>query len=196
MGSCIWPKTELEQVYHDQEWCVPKLDDREIFEWLVLEMMQAGLSWRIILNKREGMRQALDNFQPELIAQYDIQKLEVLMLNSSIIRNRKKLQAVTQNARAFIKVQKEWGSFANYIWHFVRYEPIMNHLKEDRDSISQSNLSRTISKSMKQYGFSFVGPTIVYSFMQAIGLINDHLLGCDYYDKVQEQARLVKVFFE
>lgn len=195
MGNCVWAQTAIEQAYHDQEWCTPKLDDREIFEWLVLELMQAGLSWRTILDKREAMRQAFDNFNPEIIAQYDDVKFQALMENAGIIRNRLKIQSVIKNAQAYGKVQDEWGSFAKYIWHFVNYQPIMNQWQENSEVPSQSDLSRAVSKSMKQYGFSFIGPTIAYSFIQAVGLVNDHLIGCDYYVKVQEQARLVKKHF-
>ena len=195
MGNCIWPRTTLEQAYHDQEWCRPKFDDREIFEWLTLELMQAGLSWRTVLDKREAMRQAFDNFDPEIIRQYDENKWEALMNDAGIIRNRMKIQAVIKNAHAFARVQEEWESFAHYIWHFVDYKPIMNTWKENNHAPSQSDLSRKVSKSMKQYGFSFVGPTIAYSFLQAVGLVNDHLIDCEHYDLVAQEVKKVQKYF-
>ena len=164
--------------YHDQEWGVPLRDDRALFEFLVLEGAQAGLAWITVLRKREGYRQAFGNFDPGKVARYSDRKLQRLLDNPRIIRNRLKVFSARQNARAFLAVQEEWGSFANYMWHFVDGEPIQNRWRTLAHVPPTSPLSDRISKDLKRRGFSFVGTTIVYAHMQATGMVNDHLVTC------------------
>ncbi len=165
-------------VYHDEEWGVPVHDDRLIFEFLTLESAQAGLSWYTILRKRENYRQAFDGFDPEKVARYDDRKLESLLNDAGIIRNRRKVEAAINNARRFLKVRDEFGSFDAYIWRFVDGRPIVNEIWSLADFPAQSPESVALSKDMKKRGFRFVGPIILYSHMQATGLVNDHTLGC------------------
>ena len=164
--------------YHDEEWGVPLRDDRALFEFLVLEGAQAGLAWITVLRKREGYRQTFDNFDPGKVARYSDRKLQRLLDNPRIIRNRLKVFSARQNARAFLAVQEEWGSFANYMWHFVDGEPIQNRWRTLAHVPPTSPLSDRISKDLKRRGFSFVGTTIVYAHMQATGMVNDHLVPC------------------
>ena len=164
--------------YHDQEWGVPLRDDRALFEFLVLEGAQAGLAWITVLRKREGYRQAFGNFDPGKVARYSDRKLQRLLDNPRIIRNRLKVFSARQNARAFLAVQEEWGSFANYMWQFVDGKPIQNRWRTVADVPPTSRLSDRISKDLKRRGFSFVGTTIVYAHMQATGMVNDHLVTC------------------
>jgi DNA-3-methyladenine glycosylase I len=164
--------------YHDEEWGVPLHDDLRLFEFIVLEGFQAGLSWQIVLNKRENFREAFNNFNPEIVAGYDRLKMEELMNNSSIIRNRLKIAACINNARCFLEVQKEFGSFDNYLWKFVDYKPIINGFNEISDLPSKTPLSDKISKDLKKRGFKFVGSTVIYAHMQATGMVNDHLTFC------------------
>ncbi len=186
---CAWTGDwkEIDDImvrYHDEEWGVPKHDDRRLFEDLVLDGAQAGLSWSTILNKREGYREAFDNFDPVKVAAYDEAKIEELLQNPYIIRNRQKVNSAVKNARAFLKIQEEFGSFDAYIWGFVDGKPIQNAWKSIEELPAKTDLSGTISKDLKNRGFSFVGPTIVYAFMQAVGLVNDHTMDCFRYREV------------
>jgi DNA-3-methyladenine glycosylase I len=164
--------------YHDEEWGRPVYDDRRLFEFLVLEGFQAGLSWITILRKRENFRRAFDDFDYRKIAHYSEQKHEQLLQDEGIIRNRLKIKAATTNARAFLEVQEEFGSFSNYIWGFVAGKPIINHFKTMGEIPASTPLSDKISKDLKKRGFKFVGSTIVYAHMQATGMVNDHITDC------------------
>lgn len=167
--------------YHDKEWGVPVHDDRVQFEFLVLEGAQAGLSWSTILNKREGYRHAFADFDPEKVARFTAKRVEKLLQNPAIVRNRLKVQSTVTNANAFLKIQDEFGSFSDYIWEFVNGRPIQNKFKKDNEVPATSAESDTISKDLKKRGFKFVGSTIVYAHMQATGLVNDHVVGCFRY---------------
>ena len=169
--------------YHDQEWGVPLHEDTALFECLTLEGAQAGLSWITVLRKREGYRSAFDHFDYQKIAKYSDKKLERLIGDENIIRNRLKIMSVRQNAIAFIQVQKEWGSFSNFIWHYVDNKPI---LRLESEVPSSTKLSERISKDLKRMGFKFVGSTIIYAFMQAAGLVNDHSINCFRYEEIQK----------
>ena len=183
---CEWTGADpLMIAYHDQEWGLPVHDDRKLFEFLILEGMQAGLSWMTILRKRENFRAAFDDFDPLKIARYDQAKFEELMNNAGIIRNRRKIEAATQNARAFLSVQQEFGSFAAYSWQFVGGKPIVNSWTEMSQIPAQTEESVILSKDLKVRGFNFVGPTIVYAHMQATGMVNDHTTDCFRYQEVQ-----------
>lgn len=184
---CDWAKEQIEIDYHDNEWGVPLHNDRKLFEFLVLEGMQAGLSWRIILNKRQQFRKAFDNFQVEQIANYDIVKINELCSNPFIIRNKKKIEATISNANAFVRIQKEFGSFDTYIWNFVRYKPIQNSWKTYKDVPSTSQESDLICKDLRNRGFRFVGSKICYSMMQAIGMVNDHTISCFRYMEIRKK---------
>ena len=179
-NRCGWAKGEKDILYHDTEWGVPSHDDRYIFEMLILEGFQAGLSWNTILQKRENFRKAFDNFDYRKMAEYDEMKLNELLKNEGIIRNRLKINSTVTNARAFMKVQEEFGSFAKYIWNFTDNKRIINKWKELSEVPPTSELSDKISKDLKKRGFKFVGSTIIYSFLQAIGIIDDHLINCPY----------------
>lgn len=184
---CDWAKEQIEIDYHDNEWGVPLHNDRKLFEFLVLEGMQAGLSWRIILNKRPEFRKAFDNFKVERIANYDIVKINELCSNPFIIRNKKKIEATISNANAFVRIQKEFGSFDTYIWNFVRYKPIQNSWKTYKDVPSTSQESDLICKDLRNRGFRFVGSKICYSMMQAIGMVNDHTISCFRYMEIRKK---------
>ncbi len=176
---CRWAiGSDLEMEYHDHVWGRPKYDDKVLFEFLVLETMQAGLSWSLILKKRENMERAFDSWDYERIAGYDEQKMEELLQDPGIIRNRLKIKAATTNAQAFMKVQQEYGSFSNYIWGFTDGKPIINHWNSQEEIPASTPLSDQISKDMKKKGFKFVGTVVVYAFMQAIGMVNDHTMDC------------------
>ena len=176
---CPWPKTnELMITYHDEEWGVPVHDDRKLFEFMVLDAFQAGLSWSTILNKRENFRKAFDNFEAQKIARYSERKIETLRGNAGIIRNRLKIAATVSNARCFLKVQKEFGSFDAFIWQFVDGQPRQNRWKTEKTVPVMTSQSEQMSKALKDNGFKFVGSTICYAFMQAAGLVNDHLVTC------------------
>jgi DNA-3-methyladenine glycosylase I len=176
---CEWgDSSDIYRNYHDEEWGVPVYDDQKLFEFLVLESAQAGLSWITILKRREGYRKAFAYFDPVLVSQFDDNNVEMLMHDTGIIRNRRKIIATISNAKAFLQVQKEFGSFSNYIWGFVGGKPIVNHYSVMKDIPAQTELAVKISKDLKKRGFSFLGPTIIYSHLQATGLINDHLTYC------------------
>ena len=176
---CGWSESsELMRKYHDAEWGVPLHDDKRLFEFLVLEGVQAGLSWSTVLNKRENYRKALDNFNYKKIAKYTDKKIEALLQNTGLIRNRLKMNALVTNAKCFINVQKEFGSFDKYIWSFVNHKPIVNKFKSLNEIPAKTLLSDKISEDMKKRGFKFVGSTIIYAYMQATGMVNDHLISC------------------
>ena len=175
---CSWATTDLSIAYHDNEWGVPVHDDRRLFEFLVLEGAQAGLSWETILRKREAYRAAFDGFDPERVARYTPAKIERLMKDSGIIRNRLKILSAVKNAKAFLAVQREFGSFDAYLWKFVDGKPIRNRPKSLADIPAKTALSDAISKDLRKRGFSFVGSTIVYAFLQAVGVVDDHVPGC------------------
>ena len=179
-NRCGWAKGEKDILYHDTEWGVPSHDDGYIFAMLILEGFQAGLSWNTILQKRENFKKAFDNFDYKKIAEYDEMKLNELLKNEGIIRNRLKINSTVTNARAFMKIQEEFGSFAKYIWNFTDNKRIINKWKELSEVPATSELSDKISKDLKKRGFKFVGSTIIYSFLQAIGIIDDHLISCPY----------------
>ena len=178
---CSWATTELYKEYHDKEWGRPVHDDRKLFEMLILEGMQAGLSWLTILNKRRAFREAFDEFDYQKVALYDEAKMDALMQNANIVRNRLKINSAIINARQFIKVQEEYGSFDAFIWSYVEGRPIHNHFKSETDIPATTPLSDKISKDLKKHGFKFVGSTIVYAYMQAIGIVNDHVERCYLY---------------
>ena len=181
-SRCQWAGSDpLYIAYHDQEWGVPVRDDRLLFEFLILEGAQAGLSWSTILIKREGYRSAFDNFEPQKVAAYDDEKIAELLGNPGIVRNRLKVNAAIKNARAFLAVQDEFGSFAAYIWQFVGGEPKQNAWRSLSEVPAETDESRAMSKDLKRRGFSFVGPTICYAFMQAVGMVNDHVVDCFRY---------------
>lgn len=180
---CHWAKTDLSVAYHDREWGVPAHDDRTLFEFLILEGAQAGLSWEIILRKRENYRRAFDNFDPKKIAKYDQKKIDRLLCDEGIIRNRLKIGAAIQNAHAFLAVQKEFGSFDKYVWRFVNGKPLLR--KRGTPIQASTRDSDALSRDLKARGFKFVGTTICYSFMQAVGLVNDHDADCFRYREVK-----------
>ena len=175
---CAWPSSDISIAYHDREWGVPLKDDRKLFEFLVLDAAQAGLSWEIILRKREGFRAAFDDFNAEKIARYDDKKIKKLLADPGIIRNRLKIESAINNASAFLAVQKECGTFARYIWQFVEGKPKINARRSLKDIPATSPESDAMSKALKKRGFRFVGSTICYAFMQAAGMVNDHSIDC------------------
>ena len=184
---CAWVGTDpLAVAYHDQEWGVPLHDDRKLFEFLILEGMQAGLSWMTILRKRENFRLAFDDFDPTKIAQYDQTKFDELLTNAGIIRNRRKIEASAQNARSFLAVQSEFGSFDAYMWQFVSGKPKVNSWKTIQEIPAKTEESVAMSKDLLKRGFKFVGPTICYAHMQATGMVNDHTTDCFRYLECQE----------
>lgn len=187
---CEWTGSDpLMVAYHDREWGVPVHDDQKLFEFLILEGMQAGLSWMTILRKRENFRAAFDGFDPVKVAHYDQEKVEKLMENAGIIRNRRKILAAIQNAKAFLEIQREFGSFDTYMWQYVDGKPLVNAWKMMGDIPAKTEQSETMSKDLKKRGFNFVGPTIVYAHMQATGMVNDHLTGCPAHDRVAALGR-------
>lgn len=182
LKRCRWadPSSALYLAYHDQEWGVPEHDDRKLFEMLILEGFQAGLSWITILKKREAFRRAFDGFDPAVVAEYGPEKLEALCADPSIVRNRRKIQSAVQNAKVFLEIQREYGSFDRYLWSFTQGRIIRNTDDQPRAS---SPLSDQISKDLKRRGMKFVGSVIIYSFLQAVGVVNDHETGCWRYQK-------------
>ena len=186
MKRCEWAnKGELEQSYHDTEWGVAIHDDRSLFEFLILEGAQAGLSWSTILRKREGYRKAFDNFDVRKVARYSEKDASRLLVNPEIIRNRLKINAAITNARAFLLVQEHFGSFDRYIWQFVKGNPIQNSWEMMTDIPCSTPESEAMSKDLKKRGFKFVGATICYAFMQAVGMVNDHVVGCFRYEELK-----------
>lgn len=184
---CDWVGSDKLYIdYHDNEWGAPVFNDQKLFEFLILEGMQAGLSWITILRKRENFIKAFDNFDAKKMAQYRQTKIEKLMQNEGIIRNRLKIESAQSNAQAYLDTQKEFGSFAKYIWGFVDYKPIVNKFKKMRDISAETPIAKAMSKDLKKRGFRFVGPTICYAFMQAIGMVNDHTTDCFRYKEVQK----------
>ena len=181
---CGWAKNDLSIAYHDAEWGAPLHDDRRLFEFLILEAAQAGLSWDTILRKRENYRQAFDNFDAEKIARYDETKLNELLLNEGIVRNRLKIASAVSNAQSYLKIKDEFDSFDSYIWSFVDGKPIRNAWKNLSEVPAKTSVSDQMSKDLKGRGFNFVGSTIMYAFMQACGLVNDHLVSCFRYREV------------
>jgi len=184
---CEWAGDDpLYVSYHDQEWGVPVHDDRTLFEFLVLEGAQAGLSWITILRRRENYRQAFDNFDPQKVARYNQTKVKSLLQDPGIIRNKLKVNSAVQNAQAFLRIKEEFGSFNKYIWKFVNHQPIINAWTQMNQIPASTPLSETISKDLKKRGFNFVGPTIVYAHMQATGMVNDHVVTCFRYNQINE----------
>lgn len=181
---CDWAKNELAVAYHDAEWGVPQHDDQKLFEFLILEGAQAGLSWDTVLRKRENYRAAFDDFDAEKIVRYDEAKCAELLNNEGIIRNRLKIASAVRNAREFLKVKEEFGSFDSYIWSFVDGKPIKNSWENLREVPASTPISDAMSKDLKKRGFNFVGSTIMYAFMQACGLVNDHIVSCFRYKEV------------
>jgi len=185
---CPWPKTELDIAYHDTEWGVPMHNDRALFELLILEGAQAGLSWSTILKKRENYRIAFDRFDAGKITRYNHRKVKQLLANPGIVRNRLKIAATIQNAKAFLAVQKEFGNFDDYLWQFVGGEPIRNARRSMNDIPVRTVEADAMSKDLTKRGFKFVGPTICYAFMQATGMVNDHLVDCFRHREVRRLA--------
>jgi DNA-3-methyladenine glycosylase I len=183
---CAWSEnSEIYQAYHDQEWGVPLHDERALFEFLTLEGAQAGLSWITVLKKRESYREAFDNFEVVRVARYDERKIETLLQNTGIVRNRLKVQSAVLNAQKFLAVQEEFGSFDQFIWRFVDGKPIQNHLASLSNVPSSTAVSDAMSKELKRRGFKFVGSTICYAFMQATGMVNDHTTDCFRYKQLK-----------
>lgn len=188
---CGWcdESSDIYVAYHDHQWGVPLTDDAQLFEMLILEGMQAGLSWITILKKKENIFAAFDNFDYVRIAQYDEEKIAELLTNDGIIRNRLKIQSVVRNARVFIDLQREYGSFARYLWNYVDFSPIQNRYEKPEELPAKTELSTKISKDLKKRGMNFVGPTIIYALMQAIGMVNDHELSCYRYSECMGLAQ-------
>src|SRR6185437_15814950 len=186
---CDWVRADnaLMLAYHDREWGVPVHNDRKHFEFLVLEGAQAGLSWSTILNKREGYRRAFADFDPEKVARFTAARIEKLILDPAIIRNRLKIESAVRNARAFLKLQEEFGSFDDFCWRFVNGKPKRNRWKSIREVPPTSPESDAFSKDLKQRGFNFVGSTVIYAHMQAIGMVNDHLIDCFRYRELRRR---------
>lgn len=179
ISRCSWAGNDPEYIaYHDKEWGVPVHEERLLFEFLVLEGAQAGLSWQTILRKRSNYRQAFAGFDPSIVAYYNDEKIQELLSNPGLVRNRLKINSAVRNARAFVSIQDEFGSYDRYIWGFIGGRPIVNKWESLRQVPAETAESRDISRDLKNRGFSFVGPTIVYAYMQAVGMVNDHLLSC------------------
>jgi DNA-3-methyladenine glycosylase I len=188
MDRCPWAKTDLYALYHDTEWGVAVHEDRLLFEFLVLEGAQAGLSWETILKKRDAYRTAFDQFDPAIVAKYGQKKRKELLVDAGIVRNRLKIEAAIQNAKMFLAVQDEFGTFDEYVWRFVGSQQKQNAWASIKDVPATTPESDAMSKDLKQRGFKFVGSTICYAFMQAVGLVNDHLVGCFRHRKIRKIA--------
>ena len=186
---CAWARNPLAIAYHDREWGVPVRSERKLFELLILEGAQAGLSWDTILKKRAAYRQAYLGFDPRKVARFDAKKKRALLADAGIVRNRAKVEASVINARCFLAVQKEFGSFARYAWGFVGGAPVVNRRRGMRDIPPRTEVSDAMSKDLKKRGFKFVGTTILYAFMQAVGMVNDHEVGCFRWREVQHRRR-------
>jgi DNA-3-methyladenine glycosylase I len=190
LPRCSWPKDDpLYLAYHDQEWGVPEFDDRALYEKLVLDGFQAGLSWIIILRKRENFRRAFDGFTPEKIARYTPKKVERLLQDTGIVRNRGKIEGAVASARSWLDIMERGPGFSHLLWDFVEGKPKVNHFKTSRQIPAETPISRAMSKELAQRGFKFCGPTIVYAFMQAVGMVNDHLVNCYRHDEVDKAAK-------
>lgn len=182
MNACLWPGNNLMMLqYHDNEWCVPSHDDSYIFEMLTLEGAQSGLSWNIVLSKREDYKKAFHNFEIAYCSKLSDEKIESIREQFNVIKNLSKLKSVKNNALAVIKIQLEFGSFSNFLWNYVDFKPLINNWKCDSDIPTKTSLSEQISKDLKKRNFKFVGPIIIYSFMQAIGMVNDHIITCPHH---------------
>ncbi|QDU55744.1 DNA-3-methyladenine glycosylase I [Aeoliella mucimassa] len=187
MKRCDWAlASQAETLYHDEEWGVPSYDDRHLFEMLTLEGAQAGLSWSTILSKREGYRRAFSEFDPAKVARYTAKRVEKLVGDATIVRHRGKIESTINNAQAVLKVQQELGSLSDYLWQFVEHEPVQNRWRRLSDVPAETEISKAMSRDLKKRGFRFVGPTTCYAFMQAVGMVNDHLVGCFRHKQVQD----------
>ena len=186
-SRCLWARTPLSIAYHDEEWGVPLHDDNRLFEFLILEGAQAGLSWETILRKRDNYRAAFDRFNPAKVAKYDQQKIDALLNNAGIIRNRLKINSAVTNAVAFLNVRREFGSFDEYVWRFVKGKPLKR--KPGEPIVARTEISDALSKDLIKRGFKFVGSTICYSFMQAVGMVNDHDASCFRYREINRTER-------
>jgi len=180
---CEWAKDEPNTTYHDDEWGKPQHDDQKLFEFLILEGAQAGLSWITILKRREGYRKAFSDFDAKKVSKYTQKRVEKLLGDESIIRNKLKINSAINNAKLFLKIQEEFGSFDEYLWGFVNHKPIKNKFKKLSDLPASTEISEKLSQDLKKRGFNFVGPTICYALMQAVGMVNDHTSGCFLYQK-------------
>jgi DNA-3-methyladenine glycosylase I len=191
---CSWPGTDpLYVEYHDEEWGVPELDARALYEKLILDGFQAGLSWITILRKRDNFRKAFDGFDPEKIARYSDKKVERLLKDEGIIRHRGKIEGAIKNAREFLKIEdNEPGGFSYFIWKFVDGKPMQNALRSVKEAQAETDMSRALSKELRKRGFTFVGPTIVYAFAQAVGMVNDHTIACFRHKECAAMAKTVK----
>lgn len=188
MDNCKWPgENEIMQKYHDKEWCVPSYDDTYIFEMLSLEGAQAGLSWKTVLSKREEYKKAFHNFDIVYCSQLSDKGIEEIREKYAVIKNILKLKSIRSNALSVLKIQNEFGSFSDYLWKYVNFKPIINSWKNETEVPAQTNLSQQISKDLKGRKFKFVGPVIIYSFMQAIGMIDDHIISCQYHSFNKEK---------
>lgn len=183
MKRCAWPKSESEIKYHDTEWGVPEHDDQKIFEFLILEGAQAGLSWSTILDRRDGYRRAFSGFDPKKVSRYAKKDVARLLADTSIIRNKLKIKSAINNAQRFLDVQKEFGTFDGYLWGFVNHRQKKNHFKSRAEIPAYTNTSELLSRDMRVRGFTFAGPVICYSLMQATGMVNDHTRGCFMYKR-------------
>jgi len=184
---CFGNKDPLSMKYHDEEWGVPEHVDKALFELIVLEGAQAGLSWRTILHRREGYRRAFQGFDPSVVAEYTPEKVEELLQDPGIIRNRRKVESAVRNAGAFLRVQEEYGSFDEYVWGFVGGKPVMNAFTSWSEVQPETDVSKAMSKDLKKRGFNFVGPTICYAYMQSIGMVNDHLTSCFRWQEIVDK---------
>jgi DNA-3-methyladenine glycosylase I len=190
LKRCAWPlSSNLMVAYHDEEWGMPVHDDRKLFEFMVLDAFQAGLSWSTILNKRENFRRALDNFEPAKVARYNKRKVERLLTDAGIVRNRLKVEATITNARSFLEIQEEVGSFDSFIWRFVDGKTRQNRWRSLKQLPAKTKQSDAMSKALKERGFKFVGSTICYAFMQAAGMVNDHIVSCFRYKELGGRVR-------
>ncbi|MHA1804215.1 MAG: DNA-3-methyladenine glycosylase I [Promethearchaeota archaeon] len=187
MKRCTWSfQSKLMLHYHDHEWGVPQHEDLKLFEMLCLQSAQAGLNWQIILEKRENYRKAFDFFVPEKIVNYKVKKIEELLHDRGIIRNRLKIESIIHNAGIFLKISEEFGTFNDYVWSFVDYKPIQNSWQSEKEIPGETPLSKKISKDMKNRGFKFIGSKIIYAFMQATGIVNDHVISCFRYEQCKK----------
>ena len=184
---CFGNKDPLMAEYHDTEWGVPLHDDNELYGLIVLEGAQAGLSWRTVLHRREAYREAFAGFDPAIVAEYNAEKLEDIRENSGVIRNKLKIASAVKNAKAFIEIQREFGSFDKYLWAYVDEKPVMNGFASWKEVPAETELSQKISKDLKKRGFNFVGPTIMYAYMQSVGMVNDHLATCFRYQQIVDE---------